>query len=82
VSHFGAFWYTCTNEKLTTLLPSLRIGFQFAFAAAAGWPDGLFQTKNPNLGNFGRALEWKMLVYFMTVGNVLRPFGLTYGRLV
>jgi hypothetical protein len=22
-----------------------------------------FQTKNPNLGKFWRALEWKMLVY-------------------
>jgi hypothetical protein len=23
-----------------------------------------FQTQNPNLGKFWRALEWKMLVYF------------------
>jgi hypothetical protein len=26
-----------------------------------------FNTKNPDLGKFWRALEWKMLVYFMTV---------------
>jgi hypothetical protein len=26
-----------------------------------------FQTKNPNLGTFWRALEWKMLVYFMAI---------------
>jgi hypothetical protein len=24
-----------------------------------------FQTKNPNLGKFGRALDWKMFIYFM-----------------
>jgi hypothetical protein len=42
----------------------------------------VFQTKNPNLGKFWRALEWKMLVYFMTIWNILRPFGITYGRLI
>jgi hypothetical protein len=26
-----------------------------------------FQTKNPNLAKYWRALEWKMLVYFMTI---------------
>jgi hypothetical protein len=41
-----------------------------------------FQTKNPNLGKFWMALEWKMLVYFMTISNILRPFGIIYGRLV
>jgi hypothetical protein len=41
-----------------------------------------FQTKNPNLGKFWRALEWKMLVYFMTIWNILRQFGITYGRFV
>jgi hypothetical protein len=34
------------------------------------------QTKNSNLGKFGRAVEWKMLVHFMTIGNILRPFGI------
>jgi hypothetical protein len=26
-----------------------------------------FQTKNPKLGKFWRALEWKVLVYFMVI---------------
>jgi hypothetical protein len=34
-----------------------------------------FQTKNPNSGTFWRALEWKMLVYFMVFWNILRSFG-------
>jgi hypothetical protein len=33
-----------------------------------------FQTKYPNLGIFWRALECKMLVYFMTIWNIWQPF--------
>jgi hypothetical protein len=32
-------------------------------------------TQNPNLGKYWRALELKMLVYFMVIWNILRPFG-------
>jgi hypothetical protein len=35
-----------------------------------------FQTKNPNLGKFWMALEWKMLLYFMVIWNILRSFGI------
>jgi hypothetical protein len=38
-----------------------------------------FQTKNPN---FWRALEWKMLVYFMTIWYILWQCGIIYGRLL
>jgi hypothetical protein len=34
-----------------------------------------FHTKNPAMGKFWRALEWKRLVYSMAVWNILRPFG-------
>jgi hypothetical protein len=34
-----------------------------------------FKTKNPNLGKFWRALEWKMLVYVMAIWYILLPFG-------
>jgi hypothetical protein len=44
-----------------------------------------FQTKNPNLGKFWRALVWKMLIYFMDIWNIstdiwdsLWPFGTFY----
>jgi hypothetical protein len=36
----------------------------------AGLPMVSFQTKNPTLGKIGRALELKMLQYFMTIGNI------------
>jgi hypothetical protein len=39
-----------------------------------------FQTKNPNLGKFWRACALTMFVYFMTIWNNLRPFGIIYGN--
>jgi hypothetical protein len=46
----------------------------------------IFKPKNPNLGTFWRALEWKMLVHFMTIWNILRynlrPFGKVCGHLI
>jgi hypothetical protein len=41
-----------------------------------------FQTKNSNLGKFWRASEWKMLLHFMIIWNILWPFGIMYGSLV
>jgi hypothetical protein len=46
------------------------------FAYDQGCKMVCFQTKNHNLGKFWRALEWKMLVYVMTIWNILRPFAL------
>jgi hypothetical protein len=36
-----------------------------------------FQTQNHNLGKF-----WRVLVYFMAICSILRPFGIVYGNLV
>jgi hypothetical protein len=49
--------------------------------AEPGLPD-VFQTKIPNLGKFFRALDWKMLIYFMAVCNILWTFGKFYEHLV
>jgi hypothetical protein len=40
-----------------------------------------FLTKNPNLGKFWRVFQWKMLVYFMDAGSILRPFAKFCGHL-
>jgi hypothetical protein len=40
-----------------------------------------FQTINPILGKFWRALDWKRLIQFMHIGNILRPFGIFYDHL-
>jgi hypothetical protein len=41
-----------------------------------------FQTKNPTLGKLWRAFDWKMLIYFMAVWNILQTFGILSDRLV
>jgi hypothetical protein len=60
--------------------------FSPAAAAAAALHQGCqmvyFQTKKCNLGKFCRALQWKMLVYFMDVVSILRPFERFYDSLV
>jgi hypothetical protein len=37
------------------------------------------QTKNPNLGKFWRAIDWKLLIYFREyftdIWDILLPFG-------
>jgi hypothetical protein len=40
-----------------------------------------FQTKNPNLGKFWKAPDWKMLIYFMAIWNILPTFGIFYNYL-
>jgi hypothetical protein len=35
-----------------------------------------FHTENPYLGKLWIALEWNMLVYFISIWNILRPFGI------
>jgi hypothetical protein len=37
-----------------------------------------FVTKNPNLGKFWKALDWKMFIYFKVIWNILRTFGIFY----
>jgi hypothetical protein len=42
-----------------------------------------FQTKKiPIWVNFLRALDWKMLMYFIAIRNILRTFGISYDHLV
>jgi hypothetical protein len=41
-----------------------------------------FQTKNPNLGKFLMALDWKMLIYVMSIWYILRTFRIFYDHWV
>jgi hypothetical protein len=45
-----------------------------------GLPDGYLKTRNPNLGIYWWALEWKMLVYFKAIWYNLWPFGTVCGH--
>jgi hypothetical protein len=39
-----------------------------------------FHTKNSDLGISGRALECKMLVYYISIWNISQPFGIFYAN--
>jgi hypothetical protein len=41
-----------------------------------------FQTKNLNLGKFGRVLQYNMFVFFMDTWSILLSFVTFYGHLV
>jgi hypothetical protein len=64
----------------------LRLVFQsldlFCSAKEQGCQMVYYQTKNPNLTNFWRALDWKLLLYFMAIWNILRTFGIFYDHFV
>jgi hypothetical protein len=54
------YWY-----HLATLPFKLLADFFHIHTRVARW--FVFKPKIPNLGKFWRALEWKMLVYFMVI---------------
>jgi hypothetical protein len=63
-------------DKLARLIINGRLN-----VANQGCQMVCFQTKNPNLGKFSRVLQWKVLVYFMTIWSILRPLEICYGHL-
>jgi hypothetical protein len=50
--------------------------------SAQGCQMVYFQTKYPNLDEIWRALELKILLYFMPIWNIRHLFGIFYGHLV
>jgi hypothetical protein len=70
---FFAFWYVWTKKNLATLT--------YNYLSKQDCQMVYFQTKNLSLGKFWRALDWKMLIYFMVIWNILRIFGISYDHL-
>jgi hypothetical protein len=91
-------WNWCTNFFLVKERASFGSIFRFSFPIppkkispdlvgnsemlnrVARW--FVLKPKNPNFGKIWRALKWKMLLYLMTIWNIVRPFGIIYGLLV
>jgi hypothetical protein len=73
------------EEQHCTLPPTTHSAI-IANASAVGLaPDQgcqmvYFQTKNTSLGKFWRALQWKMLVYFMAILCMLQSCDIFYGH--
>jgi hypothetical protein len=67
---------------LSQLKPWLCKSLKHNKYPSQGGRMGCFQTKNTYLGKFWRVLQWKLLVYFMAIWSILRPFGIFCGYLV
>jgi hypothetical protein len=65
--------YLALTNKLS-IVNQQRLFFKKNFKITISFSKGCqivyFRTKNPNLGTFWRALELKMLIYFMIVENI------------
>jgi hypothetical protein len=43
---------------------------------ATGLPDGLFSNQKSQFGKKSRSSDWKMLIYFTAIWNILWTFGI------
>jgi hypothetical protein len=73
-SNFRPIWSPCLRRCVPQLCCQVYPNAPFCHGCQVVY----FHTKNPNLGIFWRGLDWKMLVYFTTLWNIL--LGLFYGR--
>jgi hypothetical protein len=65
-----------TLAKIRSLVRFLKKNIYANNPSSGHWIQGCqmvsFQTKNPNLGKFWRAVHGKMLIYFMAIWNILQ----------
>jgi hypothetical protein len=67
---------------MTAIKVRKNFGGKISEVGSAGCQMVCFQTKNTNLGKFLRALDWKMMIYYMAIWNILLAFGIFYDHLV
>jgi hypothetical protein len=68
--------------RWATFWATLKQTYPVTLSYAAVLPDGLFSNqKDPNLWKIWRVWQWKILVYFMSIWSIFRPFGIFYGHL-
>jgi hypothetical protein len=77
--------FFCSLKKLSRINNHSTMGENLPYLVTLNLTDQgcqmlWFQTKNPNLGKYWRALKWKRLVYYMAIWNILWPFGIYYGH--
>jgi hypothetical protein len=77
-------WSCRTDSRLIlSHRPSYKIPCAHGPASCAqGCQMVCFQTKNQNLGKLWRVLQWKILVYFITIWSILLLLEIFYGHLV
>jgi hypothetical protein len=68
--HRGCQRRGLVGARLSEVFPTATRDLHLQLGSAQGCQMVCFQAKNPNLGKFWRALEWKMLVYFTVIWNI------------
>jgi hypothetical protein len=71
----------CDVKRPGILQIGLFLILERHLTTAQGCQMVCFQTKNPNLGKFCRALDWQMLIYFMAIRNILWRLDIFYDHL-
>jgi hypothetical protein len=91
VRHESTWWNTTVHLRARLVIPYLYHSFtewtclhEPWTCAATFWVARwfIFKTKNPTLGKLWNALDWKMLIYFMAICNILWTLGMFYDHLV
>jgi hypothetical protein len=77
-----SFRCACLRALTLVHLFSIFASQRFFSPVELGCQMVTFQTKNPNLGKFWRAIDGKMLTYFMATWNILQTFGIFCDHLV
>jgi hypothetical protein len=74
----------CANTPMIPVQNGLpKLSFLLTVVdSSQGCRNVYFQTKNPSLCKYWRALEWKLLFYSMAIWNISWSFGIIYGHLV
>lgn len=60
-----------TSIRMRVTTPAFSKNLQVIVITDQGCQIVYLHAKNPNVGTFWWTLEWKMLVYLMTIRNIL-----------
>jgi hypothetical protein len=75
---FGPFFHKLIWSPCTELALAYVKGKILVSSRVARW--FVFSQKIPNFGKFWRVLQWKILVYFMTIWSIFGPLEIFYGH--
>jgi hypothetical protein len=76
-------WQPCfvASYETTPIHSYFRVNVRLIATSEQGCQMVYFRTKNPNLGKFWRALDWKVLIYLMANWNSLWALGIFWSIL-
>jgi hypothetical protein len=76
---WATFWASFSLTHLVNLDVSFTLVTILSIRVARWF---VFKTKNSNLGEFSRAIDWKKWICVMAIWSIVRTFGIFYDHLV